>query len=134
VDRAKHAAIVEPRSGDDAEMLQRYVSLIEAPQPETPVTWQGFEAMQVKAQVADGQSVLIQETYDPAWHAYENGKPLKVRRDQVMSFMMIDVAPGAHTVDMRFEVPIENRIGQGLLVASLFVVGGLVLAGSRKAH
>jgi uncharacterized membrane protein YfhO len=134
VDRAKHAAIGETRSGDDAETLQRYVSVIEAPQRETPVTWSGFEAMQVKAQVEEGQSVLVQETYDPAWRAYVNGKPLPIRRDPVVSFMVIDVPPGSHTIDLRFEVPLENRVGQGLLVLSLLAVGGLVIVEARQAR
>jgi hypothetical protein len=132
VDRAKHGAIGETRSGDDAETLQRYVALIEAPQPETPVTWSGFEAMQVKAQTGEGQRVLVQETYDPAWHAYENGRPVAIRRDPVVGFMVMDVPAGTHVIDMKFEAPVENRIGQGLLVMSLFMVGGLVFVAPRE--
>jgi len=134
IDRAKHATISEPRGGDDVETLQRYVSLVEGPQPETPVTWSGFEAMQVKAQVSEGQSVLIQETYDSGWHAYENGRALQLRRDPVISFMVIDVPPGMHTIDLKFEVPLENRVGQGLLVAALLSVGGLVFVASRQSR
>jgi hypothetical protein len=134
VDRAKEAATGEMRYGDDTETLTKYVAMIEAPQPETSVVWSGFEALQIKATVADDQSVLLQETYDPAWHAYENGKPVAIRKDPMMSFMLIDAGPGAHTFDLRFETPPENRVGQGLLVISLLSVGGLVALGVRRRH
>jgi hypothetical protein len=127
IDRAKHAAVGQIRAGDDIETLAQYVSLVEAPeQPETNVTWSGFESLQMKATVADGQTVLLQETYDPAWRAYENGNRLPIRKDRVVGFMLIDVPPGTHTIDVRFETPLENRIGQGLLLLSLLVVAGLV--------
>ena len=57
------------------------------------MVWSGFEALRVKATVAEGQSVLLQETYDPAWHAYENGKPLPIHMEEAMGFMLIDVGP-----------------------------------------
>ena len=31
-----------------------------------------------------------------------------------MGFMLIDVPPGDHMIQMRFETPMENRIGQWL--------------------
>jgi hypothetical protein len=130
VDRAKDAAVGEMVAGDDLETLKRYVSVIEAPQPETPVVWSGFDALQMKASVGAGQSVLLQETYDPAWHAYENGRQLPIRMEQAMGFMLIDAGPGVHTIDMRFETPLDNRIGQVLLVISLLIAGGLVACGA----
>ncbi len=127
VDRANEAAVGEIKAGDDIDKLKKYVSLIEAPQPETPAVWSGFDALQITAQVGEGQSVLLQETYDPAWRAYEDGASLPVHTDHVMGFMLIDVPPGAHTIVMRFETPLETYVGQLLLVVSLLTVGGLVV-------
>jgi hypothetical protein len=127
VDRAKDAGVGKLNTGGDLETLKKYVSVIEAPQPETPVVWSGFDALTLKATVGEGQSVLLQETYDPAWHAYENGKPLPIRMEQPMGFMLIDAGPGAHAIDMRFETPLDNRIGQVLLVISMLTAGGLVV-------
>jgi hypothetical protein len=126
VDRAKDAAVGEMKEGDNLEKLKQYVAVIEAPQPETPAVWSGFEEIKLNATVAEGQSVLLQETYDPAWRAYENGKLLPVRKEEPMGFMLIDVTPGVHAIDMRFETPLENRIGQVVLVISLLLAGGLV--------
>ncbi len=95
VDRTALAATRVMRDADDLDPLKQYVSLVEAPQQaETTVAWWGLDAFQIKASVADGQTVLPQETYDPAWHAYENGKPLPVRRDQVMGFYVDRRRPG----------------------------------------
>ena len=44
-----------------------------------------------------------------------------------MGFMLIDAGPGAHAIDMRFETPLDNRIGQVLLVISMLTAGGLVV-------
>jgi uncharacterized membrane protein YfhO len=127
-------AIGELVDGDDLVRLKQYLALVEAPgQPETTIDWSGFDALRMKATVAAGQSVLLQETYDPAWRAYENGKPLAIRRDPVMNFMLIDSGPGTHAVDLRFETPLENRAGQGLLVVSLLVVGGLMRKSRKPA-
>ena len=131
VDRAKEAAMSEIKTGDDLDRLQQYVSLIEAPQPETPAVWSGFENLKVQATVEDGQTILLQETYDPAWRAYENGKPLRVQQDHVMGFMLIDVPPGTHNIDMRFETPLENRVGQVVFFISLLLAGGLVALDRR---
>jgi hypothetical protein len=127
VDRAGELAVQPIRAGDDIERLRQYVSVIEAPkQAETTVQWSGLDALQMKAQVGDGQSVLFQETYDPAWRAFENGKPLPIRPDPFMDFMVIDVPAGAHTIDLRFQTPRGNRIGQFLFVVSLMIIIWLV--------
>lgn len=128
VDRASLAALRDMRNFDDLDPLKKYLSIVEAPdQNETPVAWSGFDALQIRASVGVGQCVLLQETYDPYWRAYENGKRLPIRRDTTMGFMLIDVDAGAHVIDMRFETPLENRVGEGLVVISLFAVIGLVV-------
>jgi hypothetical protein len=133
VDRAAQQAIEPVRSGDDLETLKRYVTVIEAPQQsETSVVWKGPEALQLKASVSDGQSVLLQETYDPSWRAYEHGRALTIRKDRVMGFMLIDLPAGSHVIDMQFATPLENRVGQGLLMVSLLAVAGLLGIDMRR--
>jgi len=133
LDRAKLAALPEMRDADDLDVLQKYLALVEAPQqPETLVTWAGFDALQIQATVADGESVLLQETYDPAWRAYANGKPLAIRKDHIMGFMVIDAPAGQSAIDMRFETPLQNRIGLGLAILSLLIVGGLLITGGAQ--
>jgi hypothetical protein len=130
VDRGGLAAIGALRSGDDIDRLRQYVSMIEAPgQSETSILWSGFDALRMKVTLARGQTVLLQETYDPAWHAYENGRPVPIRRDEVMGFMLIDLAPGTHNAELRFETPLENRIGQVLFAIAAITTVVLLMPG-----
>jgi hypothetical protein len=129
VDRAGIASVKLIRGGDDAESLTRYVAAIE--QGPATVQWNGFDQFRVTAQLAAGQSLLLQETYDPAWSAYENGKRLPVRVEPVMNFMLVDVPEGNHQIDLRFETPLENRIGQGITLLGFAVVIGLAIKGYR---
>ena len=129
VDRVRLGAVGPVRDGSDKDTLEHYIAAVE----EAPATvqWKGFDEIDVQAQVAAGQSILLQETYDPAWHAYENGKPVPLRIEPVMNFMLIDLPEGAHAVHLRFETPLENRIGQGITLLGLAAVVGLAIQGLR---
>ncbi len=127
VDRRAIGSIGKISGGDDVQTLTQYVSAIEAHQQDAAdVSWNGFDAADISATLSGGDSVLLQETYDPAWHAYENGKPVSLRIEPVMGFMLIDAPPGSHKIHMRFETPLENRVGQVLLALSAVVIGWII--------
>jgi hypothetical protein len=129
VDKAKIAAVGPIRGGDDLDTLTQYLSAIE--QGPASVSWKGFDAVDVEANIAPGESVLLQETYDPAWRAYENGNPLAIRLEPVMHFMLLDLPEGNHSIQLRFETPIENRIGQGITLLGVAMVIGLAIKGYK---
>lgn len=122
VDRGKIDAAAAPFANYDLAGLRNYVSIVEEPhESRAVVRWNGFDEVTIEASVANGQSVLLQETYDKYWRAYEHGRRLAIRPDP-LNFMLIDVPEGGHDIEMRFETPLENRIGQicawmGLLIA-----------------
>ena len=93
------------------------------------LTWRGFDQAEIDAKAGRGQSVLVEETWDPAWHAYENGEELPVRAANTMGFMLIDAPEGEHRIRMLFETPLENRAGQVLFILTGIVIAGLVIAG-----
>jgi hypothetical protein len=133
VDKARILAAGPIRGGDDTENLSKYVAIVEnEDQTETHVTWHGFDEAQVTAKPSAGQAVLLQETYDPAWRAYENGRRLAIDADPTMGFMLIDVPPGEHAIQMRFETPLENRTGQVLFGLTVLAMLGLVVGASVK--
>jgi hypothetical protein len=133
VDSEGMAALGPIRGGDDAETLTRYLAVVDKPgQGATSVQWQGTDEMRVSANTAEGQAVLLQETWDPSWHAFENGRELSVKPDPTLSFMTIPVRAGAHRIEVKFETPFENRGGQGMFVLSLTVMA-FVLLRSRAA-
>jgi hypothetical protein len=118
--------------GDDTPALTKYVAAIEDPaQPAATITWRGFDEAEVQASAKQAQSILVQETWDPAWHAYENGgdgkgTQLSIRKEPAMGFMLIAVPEGAHRIRMRFETPLENRAGQIIFVITAMAIGGLL--------
>jgi hypothetical protein len=135
VNREAIQSIGRIRGGDDRETLTKYVSVVEHPeQPVTTVNWRGTDDVELQAQATENQSVLLQETYDPAWHAYENGKELAVRKEPVMDFMLIDVPAGSHAIHMRFEVPFENRAGRVLFAIAILAGIALLVAERRLSH
>jgi hypothetical protein len=107
------AALRPVVGGVDAPGLTRYVAAVEnLEQGPTQVTWKSFDEAEVRAHVSAGRAILLQETYDPAWRAYEDGRPVPIRPEPMMNFMLFDVPEGDHDLQLRFETPTENRIGR----------------------
>jgi len=125
VDRARFEA-VQPLEQSNLDLLRAYTALIEEG-PDAPVTtaWSGTDMMRVHARVAAGQSILVQVTYDPAWHAYAGGQTLPVHKDRGADFSVIDAPPGEHDIAFVFETPLENRIGWVLAWLSLAIAAAL---------
>jgi hypothetical protein len=135
VDNRAIDSVGKLRAGDDVEILTNYVNAVEnANQPLTRVTWTGFDEINVEAKLENGQSLLLQETYDPAWKAEENGRPLVIRSEPFMQFMLIDLSPGPHRIRLRFETPLENRLGQLLFGVSVLVIAGLTVHRFRRSR
>jgi hypothetical protein len=124
VDTAQMGKMLPIRGGYDADRVLSYAAAVENPdQPAASTAWRGFDEVDIQATAKPGQSILLQETWDPAWHAYDNGKALAVRTEPIMDFMLLDVAEGAHNIRMRFETPPENRFGQVLFVLTVLALG-----------
>jgi uncharacterized membrane protein YfhO len=125
VDRARIGEIGElgrTASIYSEAQLRKYVSVVEEPgQPAAALTWHGTDEFDVDAQVPAAHSILVQESWDSAWHADENGRPLPVRRD-AMGFMLIDAPEGMHHIRMRFTTPGQVRAGQ-----VIFLMTGIVI-------
>jgi uncharacterized membrane protein YfhO len=83
------------------------------------------------AKVGPGQSILVQETYDPGWHAWADGKPLTVRKD-AMDMMVIDAPPGDHDISLAFLTPLENQVGRVVTLLTLAILGALFWFGLRR--
>ncbi|HXJ37651.1 MAG TPA: hypothetical protein VNH18_00160, partial [Bryobacteraceae bacterium] len=126
VDSATLARVGPIQDGVDVDRLSKYVGETEkAGRVPVTVAWQGLDEVRVTAKTGVGESVLLQETWDEAWRAQENGKSLEVRRDPAMGFMLILTEPGEHNIQLRFTTPVENRIGQILTLLSLLTALGL---------
>jgi hypothetical protein len=134
VDRARFEAL-QPLEQTNLDLLRAYTAVIEeGPDSPTATAWRGTDALRVHARVASGQSVLVQVTYDPAWHAYAGGRALPVHRDRGADFSVIDAPPGDYDIAFVFDTPLENRIGWVLTWLSLAIAAALVLGVMPHRH
>jgi hypothetical protein len=116
----------------DGTTLRRYADLVERG-PETAPAFEaiGTDAMRVRARLGPGELLVVQQTYDPAWRAYEGARKVAVTKD-AMNFLVLDPGPGEHEVLLRFETPLENRAGAAAGAAALLAMGGLCWLGRRR--
>ena len=133
VERSNVLALGPPTGADYLATLTRYVAAVEQG-PDSPVTFKrtDFETVELVASTAPSQAVLLQETFDPAWHAYSEGRPLTIDRDPSMGFMLIQALPGTHPIQVRFETPLENRVGLGLTIVTGVILVALICVAARR--
>ncbi len=132
VDEAKVNACQRPRFNDDVQYLQAYVDALENG-PDSPATlaWEGTDAMRVKAHVGTGQAVLVQESYDPAWHARADGQELAIHKD-ALGQMVVEAPPGDREIRLAFVTPLENRVGRIATLLAMLTIVALIAAGLKQ--
>jgi hypothetical protein len=132
VETARLNAAKAPRANYDAEYLQVYVDAIEkGPDAEATVQRRGTDGMVVKARVAPGQSVLVQESWDSPWRARVNGQDVPLRKD-IMGMMVVDAPPGDDVIELTFTTPLENQVGRAVTGLTLVGLVGLLWVGRAR--
>ncbi len=122
VDRKGLDALKPMTLEGDIDTVRAYVDLMErGPEARTATRWQGDGRLLIDAPVGDGQSLVVQVSYDPQWRAWVDGKAAPVRKN-VVGHVVVDAPQGARQVLLVFETPLEDRIGLGVSVLSLLVV------------
>jgi hypothetical protein len=115
------------------DALRPYVEAIEnGPDSPARVTREGPDAMRIHATLKQGESVIVQETWDPAWHAYSGGRALEVRKDPV-EFMEIAAPPGEQEIRLVFELPLENVVGRIMAVLSVVMLLAYPISKVRRS-
>jgi hypothetical protein len=130
VDAARIRSLKPLRDGGPVEP---YADVVErGPDRRAVFSRRGPESITVEATLEAGQALLVQETFDPAWRAHVDGRAVPLSPDPV-DFMLVDPGPGAHRVELRFETPMENRVGRAATIGSILVLIWL-LAPSRLSR
>jgi hypothetical protein len=131
VETPRFSSFVPIRSVLELDRLRTYVDAVEhGPDFSGSLKWDGTDAVVLRVNLKSAQSILVQETYDPNWRAYSDGRALPVHPDPV-GFMWIEVPPGEREVRLQFETPLENRVGRMLFLVSAVIVLWLVVLGSN---
>ncbi len=123
---------------DEQVPLRNYVNAIEA-EPRTPgakdrlhMARPNPDEMRLQASVAPGEAILVQESYDPGWHAYSNGNPIAIEKDPI-GFMLLHTQPGAQSIVLIFEPTLEIRAGLILSCLSVLIAAAMIAFGYRRA-
>jgi hypothetical protein len=95
--------------------------------------WSGSDVLNVNADIGPGEALLVQETYDPGWHAYENGRAQSIRADAV-GHMLIALPPGPHAIRMVFEAPAEVVVGRTAGIVCLMLIALLTFRRQATRH
>jgi hypothetical protein len=125
-----------PWSNEDEPQLRAYAETMEAIDASAIYSRPGIDEIRISAVTKEGQSVAVQENFDPGWHAFVDGKATGIEKD-IMEFMRVRTSPGAHEIRLVYDMPIESRIGLwisviSLLAAALLVASGLMATGFRE--
>ena len=122
VETARLDALQPPVGDHFVDHLRAYVDVVEhGPDAAASLSREGTDAMVVRAKLEAGQSILVQESYDPAWQASVGGAAVPIRKD-AMGFMVVDPPPGQQEVHLRFATPLENRAGLVVTLATLLAI------------
>jgi len=114
-----------PWSNENRDQLRAYAGATEDSAAEVDYLRVSITEMRLRARTAAGESILVQETWDPGWTAYEGSAKLPVVKD-VMNFMRIQTRPGDHDVRLVYVFPIESRIGQAVTLLTLFLMSSAI--------
>jgi hypothetical protein len=134
VDRMKLAAAPPIPAESENERLHIYAEAIEAVPPggDAPDRarghWRGSDELDVETETRPGEALLVEETYDPYWRAYADGKAQVIQRD-VVGLMFVDLPPGKHSLRLVFETPLEISVGRAATFTTLAL---MVLLGLRR--
>jgi uncharacterized membrane protein YfhO len=122
VETVRLNALPPPVGDHFADHLRTYVDVVEhGPDAEASLSREGTDAMVVRAKLESGQSILVQESFDPAWRASVGSASIPIRKD-AMGFMVVDLPPGEQEVHLKFATPLENRAGLVVTLATLLAI------------
>jgi hypothetical protein len=123
-----------PGFNDDVEHLRAYVEVLEkGPGAAVAVTRPATGLILIGAHIEPHQSLIVQETYDPAWQAWTGPYRLPVRKD-AMGMMAIDPPAGDLRLRLEFVTPSENRIGRMVTLIAIAICLALLALDWRAAR
>ena len=128
VDRARMDAVPAIHVEGLATQVQAYAEAVESgpARDRARCHWRGSDVLDVTADVGPGEALLVQETYDPNWRAYEGDRAQAIRADAV-GHMLIVLPPGPHTIRMVFETPTEVAAGRAAGVVCLVLIAWIAI-------
>lgn len=119
-----------PETGVDLRELGPFVDALEDPHaPPADFRWVHSGQAHIAAELAPGQVIAVQVTYDPGWTAASNGRAVPVSRDGIGLMTLHPDCRGRCEIDLTFEQGPERR---ACWMAALLVSLGVPAAALRR--
>lgn len=117
-------------SNENLAEIEAYAGVVEsAGRSEVEMRREAPEVMTLRTRLSEGESLVVQETYDTAWHASSGGRALRISKDAV-GFMLVHAPPGEQEIRLVYELPLENKVGRMLTFVA--AIAALLLLRSRR--
>ena len=119
-----------PAHGLDTAPAAAYVAALDDPRfPVASWEWKGMSEAAIHATVDRGQVVAVQETYDPGWEAWANGRRLPIRKDALGLMVIEPQATGDSEIDLRYTGGAARTLMRVLSLLAMLVAAGYASLG-----
>ncbi len=114
-----------PAHGLDTEQVERYVAALEDPSlPLASWEWRNAHSAAIRADIAPGQVISVQVTYDPGWRATIDGREQRLHGDGIGLMVIEPDRAGPSEIELTYDGGVEGKATRWLSL--LTVVGVLV--------
>jgi hypothetical protein len=102
-----------PPDVTQTRVLARHLAAQDDPAyPRAEAVWKRPGALAISANLARGQVLAVQVTYDPGWQARANGRAVPVRASNVGMIVLEPDCAGACTVELEYTGGLEMRLAR----------------------
>ncbi len=116
------AALVRPNP-ESVDAIEPYVAALDSEAlPGARFEWEGRNAMGIRASIPEGETLSIQVSYHPGWHAWVNGAKETLHRDGLGLMWLKPHCSGACEVRLDYDGGTELRACRYLSYAALAVL------------
>jgi hypothetical protein len=113
-----------PKDGLDVAPLQTYVAALGNP---ADIRWTSNHRAEIRADLASGEVISVQVSYDPGWSAGVNGAPIPITSDGLELMVLHPGCAGECRIDLEYAGPPELRAARAFRVLALLVCAALAL-------
>jgi hypothetical protein len=116
VDSGALANLPVLRRTNDLVFLRAYVSWAAGKRP-AAIRWKRGDSAEIETALSDGEALLLKVSYDNGWRA----PGARSRRDPI-GFLLLEMAPGHHRVNLRYQGSWDLWLGRSITLATIVML------------
>jgi hypothetical protein len=123
-----------PPIGGRLEFLDRYVAAIDdSSRPKLKTSWNGTNELLVEGSIPEGMLVSVQVSHNRGWTATQEGRPLRIDRDNLGFLALSPLAAADARIELRYRGTTEQRVMAAIsALAWVSALGGLALVRKKS--